>query len=181
MSTISGYLSNQYGFSETGNFVLDHLIKPKIKEAGIEINDPFAACSKELDFAKLNSLEKHEDVMLFWREFNHKVTLINNELMQKSDCMLAIFDGAHACDDGMASEAGYYAAIGRGPIFGLRSDIRLAENPDANINPQVLGYIIQSGGQLITGENAVERWAKTIHDWALSKKADLSTADAAID
>ncbi len=173
---IKGYLSNQLGFSETGNFVLDNLIKPKIKQANIVILDPFAECKKELDFDHLNHLKLHKEVDQFWKTFNAKVTVINNGLMQKADCMLAILDGGHTVDDGVASEIGYYAALEKGPIFALRSDIRLAENLAAKINPQVLGYITQSGGELFEGEDAFENWAAHINTWSQEQFKAMSAA-----
>ncbi len=172
--TISGYLSNQLGFSQTGDYVLQNLIKPIAQEAGIEILDPFEHCKKELDFKKLASYEKHEDVRSFWKEFSLKVTPINNKLMEQSQCMLALLDGGHPVDDGVAAEIGFYAAKNIGPIFALRSDVRLGENLAVSINPQVLGYIIQSGGEIFDGPNAIERWAQKINDWASSQLLNVT-------
>ncbi len=174
---INGYLSNQLGFSEVGRHVLDTLIKPKIKEAGITVLDPFKWVGEELDFDEIGKLKEHDKVITYWTNFNAKVTVINNKLMQNSKCMLAILDGGHAVDDGVASEIGYYAALEIGPIFGLRTDFRLAENMVAGINPQVMGYITQSGGELIEGANGVERWAAAINDWA---QTQLQPADSSV-
>lgn len=163
---VSAYLSNQLGFSETGKYVLDNLIKPKILEAGIQINDPFERLAEELDFAYLSKLDRHEDVQHFWDTFSKKVTPINNGLMLNSDCMVALLDGGHAVDDGVASEIGYFSALKLGPIFALRSDVRLGENLAVTINPQVLGYITESGGELFEGPRSIERWAAAINNWA---------------
>lgn len=174
---INGYLSNQLGFSEIGKHTLETLIKPKIEKAGINILDPFEWVGQEVDFDKLESLKEHEKVMAYWTELNNKVTIINNQLMQNSQCMLAILDGGHAIDDGVASEIGYYSALGLGPIFALRTDLRLAENMAASINPQVLGYIKLSGGELIEGTDAVERWAAKINQWAQFQFQNLQLAN----
>lgn len=163
---VSAYLSNQLGFSEIGKFVLDNLIKPKINEAGIKINDPFETVGEELDFNYLSKLDRHGDVIHFWDTFSKKVTPINNDLMKNSDCMIALLDGGHAIDDGVASEIGYFSALKLGPIFALRSDVRLGENLAVTINPQVLGYITESGGELFDGPGAVEKWAAAINNWA---------------
>lgn len=174
MKQVKAYLANQFGFSETGKYVLDKLIKPRIQEIGIIINDPFLECGKELDFEYLSSLERYEDRIKYWVDFSRKVTPINNRLMKDSDCLLAILDGGHAVDDGAASEIGYYAGIERGPIFALRSDFRCGENIAVTINPQILGYILQSKGQLIDGPNAMERWFCEIQNWYNSLRADHS-------
>jgi len=170
MRQVKAYLANQFGFSETGRYLLDHLIKPKIEEIGITINDPFAVCSKELDLKYLSGLKNYEEVRKYWERFSRKVTPINNKLMQKSNCLLAILDGGHTVDDGVASEIGYYYGIRKGPIFALRSDFRCGENLAVPINPQILGYIIQSRGKLITPPDAIERWFAIVKKWYDSLK-----------
>ncbi|MCH9632492.1 MAG: hypothetical protein S4CHLAM6_08280 [Chlamydiae bacterium] len=175
---VNGYLSNQLGFSETGRFVLENLIKPKAEEAGINVLDPIVLCGETINFEKLSKLHEHEKVVEFWKDFNNTVTGFNNNLMKESSCMLAILDGGHAVDDGVASEIGYYAAKEFGPIFALRSDFRQGENLATKINPQLIGYITESGGQIVEGENAVEHWAALVNDWAQTqfKPADCSIA-----
>lgn len=172
MKKIKAYLANQLGFSETGRYVLENLIKPKIAEIGILIYDPFEECEKELDLEHVAKLEKYEDVKKYWKNFNKKITPTNNELMQKSDCLLAILDGGHAVDDGVSSEIGYYAGIERGPIFALRSDLRGGENIATSINSQVMGYILLSKGKLVDGQDAMNKWLTEIKKWHnnLSKK-----------
>lgn len=165
MKQVKAYLANQFGFSETGKYVLENLIKPKIQEIGIIINDPFLECGKEFDPDYLSKLERYGERITYYVEFNRKVTPINNRLMRDSDCLLAILDGGHQIDDGVASEIGYYAGIEQGPIFALRSDFRCGENIAANINPQILGYIQQSSGALVDGVNAIERWFSKIQRW----------------
>ena len=159
------YLANELGFSETGRYVLDTLVKPRITEIGIYIYDPFIECAKELDLEELKELQGYGNRVRHMKEFNEKVTPINNRLMKDSDCLLAILDGGHAVDDGVASEIGYYAGIERGPVIALRSDFRSGENIATSINPQLLGYILQKGGILVDGEKAMEKWFKEIRKW----------------
>ena len=94
MKEVRAYLANQFGFSETGRFILDTLIKPRITAIGITINDLFLECGKELDFGYLSKLTSHEDKVRYWEIFSRKVTPINNRFMQGSDCLLAIRWGA---------------------------------------------------------------------------------------
>jgi hypothetical protein len=175
MKKVKAYLANQLGFSETGKYILENLIIPKVNEIGITINDPFRECEKELDSKHLDKLEKYEDVRNYWDEFNSKVAPINNALMQNSDCQLAILDGGHAVDDGVSSEVGYYAAMKRGPIFALRSDIRRGENLATSINLQLRGYIVESGGKLVEapdpefkGEKypVISTWLSEVRKWS---------------
>jgi len=165
MKKVTGYLGSQFGFSETGRHVIDTLIKPGIERIGIQINDPFVECGKELDINHVLSLRDYDECVKYWAEFSRKVTPINNRLMGESDCLLPILDGGHAVDDGVASEIGYYAAIGRGPIFALRSDFRRGENIAVSINPQLLGYILLSDGYLAEGQNAIDKWFSAIKRW----------------
>lgn len=165
MAVAKAYLANQFGFSETGRYLLENLIKPRISDIGIIINDPFLECGKEVDFVYLSKLQSYDGKVNYWAEFSRKVTPINNQLMQDSDCLLALLDGGPAVDDGVASEIGYYAGIARGPIFALRSDFRCGENIAVSINPQVLGYILQSKGSLVDGPDAINRWIKEIEKW----------------
>ena len=165
MKEVKAYLANQFGFSETGLYLLNNLIKSRIEQIGIIINDPFVECTKELNSEHLSSLKSYNAVKRYWEKFSSKVNPINNRLMQNSDCLLAILDGGHIVDDGVASEIGYYAGIERGPIFALRSDFRCGENIAVTINPQLLGYILQSKGKLIDGESALERWFIEIKNW----------------
>lgn len=165
MREVKGYLASQLGFSETGEYVLRNLVRPRIEQIGIVLHDPFLECAKELDAEYLARLEGYRDRMRYWEDFSRKVTPINHGLMQDSDCLLAILDGGHTVDDGVSSEIGYYAGIRRGPIFALRSDLRCGENMAVSINPQILGCILHSGGDLVDGKDAVNRWFASIEEW----------------
>ena len=64
--------------------------------------------------------------------------------------MLAILDGDDV-DSGTASEVGYACALGR-PVVGLRSDLRNSGDNEATlVNLQVEWFVLESGGQLLTG------------------------------
>jgi len=162
MTELKGYLASQFGFSDTGRYLLENLIKPKLRDIGITPLDPFEACAKELDFMLLSSLDRYESRRKYWEQFSRKVTPINNALMQESHCLLPLLDGGHALDDGVASEIGYYAGIKKGPIFALRTDVRCGENIAVSINPQVWGYILLSNGKL---DDSVDAWVDTLQQW----------------
>ena len=167
MKDVSGYLANQFGFSETGRFVLERMIKPMIREIGINIYDPFEECEKKLDLEYLSKLKKYDDRLAYMKEFGHKITPINNKLMKKSDCMFTLLDGGHASDDGVSSEIGYFAGIEKGPIFALRTDFRKVESMANTVNWQIVGYIKQSKGQLI---NNTAEYFSEIQKWYDSLK-----------
>jgi hypothetical protein len=162
-----GYLSNQWGLSETGR-ILHAMVKRRIQEIGILVLDPFEECGKELDFKKLAALSDYEAKKAYWNQFSKKIAPINNKLMQQAHCLLAVLDGGHVVDDGVSAEIGYYAAlvetavIPQGRIFALRSDLRLGENIGCIINPQIEGYIYQTGGTIATNLNG---WFEQIDLW----------------
>ncbi|MEM2974542.1 MAG: nucleoside 2-deoxyribosyltransferase [Candidatus Micrarchaeia archaeon] len=167
---VKAYLANQFGFSETGRYILYNKIRPRLVSIGLTINDPFVECSKEIDpktLAEIKIADRHSKMFEFWQEFNRKITVINNRLMQDSDCMLAVLDGGADIDSGVASEIGYYACLRRGPIFALRSDFRLSENIATSINSQVLGYIEMSKGVLVDSNDSspMESWFSVIERW----------------
>ena len=61
------------------------------------------------------------------------------EGLDTSDAMLAILDGSQV-DDGTAWEIGYFYALQKGPIIGLRTDFRRAgELPDSTVNAMIEG------------------------------------------
>ena len=80
--------------------------------------------------------------------------------------------GGPAIDDGVASEVGYYAALvemgqrNPGRIFGLRTDFRCGENIAVSVNPQVLGYVLQTGGKV---SDSMDGWFEAIRNF----KAEL--------
>lgn len=89
---IKGYLSNQWGFSETERILVKQ-VKDKIKGIGIKVLDPFEECAKELDLRELARLTEFETKRKYWEQFSRRVTPINNGLMRQSQCLFAILDG----------------------------------------------------------------------------------------
>ena len=156
-----GYLANQLGFSETGRYLLENLIIPKLSALGIDVLEPFNECSKRIILPKIKD-DSYSELLKAWKNFNTQVPLFNNALMMEADIMLPILDGGHTVDDGTSSEIGYYAGIKpQNPIFALRTDFRFADNLAAPINIQIMGYITMSGGMY----TSVDAWLKAIEAW----------------
>lgn len=143
---VPAYVASQLGFSNIGMDTL-HGFYSRLFDVGIQPLCPFTACGEFINTAKLDALNKLDEIVSFWNEFNNLVGEINyGQLMPKSKLMIAILDGGHAVDDGVAAEIGFYAAEYKGekPIIGIRSDFRLAENVSAPVNPAVR-YFIDKG------------------------------------
>lgn len=169
MKEIKAYLANQFGFSETGKYVLDNLIIPKLKKMGLTVFDPFEECGKNLDLECKEKLEKegkYQEVRNFWEGFISKIGQINQRLLQQSDCLLAILDGGHSSDDGVSNEIGRYSEMKRGPVFALRTDFRLCENMASSVNVMLLDDILKTGGKLC---KSIDEWFSEIEKWCKNK------------
>lgn len=181
---VPAYIASQLGFSESGRKTLEKFYFRLKTEANVVALCPFEACSEFFNKQKLESLRLVEEERNYLQEFNKLVGLINyGELMPRSKFMVAILDGGHQVDDGVASEIAYFAATYGGqnqdsrPIIGIRSDIRSAENVAAVINPAVR-YFLDYGtynGYLCQGskayDDAIERSRKLADIIILSSSA----------
>lgn len=153
---VPAYIANQFGFSWPGREFLKNTFYPELRKAGVLPLCPFEASREYLELPT--------------REFNHTVGIVNYQiLMPKSKLMIAILDGGHAADDGVAAEIGHYATRGYGPVIGIRSDIRLAENEESGINIAVRYFMDRGpyGGMFFSGESAYKdalRETKTLAD-----------------
>ena len=150
------YIGSQLGFNEPGKLYLNKFFYPKLRKMGAMPLCPFTACEEYLDFSMLNKNMTAKEQLIFWNEFNKIIGIVNYEaLMPKSKFMIALFDGGHAVDDGLSAEVAHFANK-HGPVIGIRSDFRLAENPAAPINPAIR-YFIDMGpfaGQFFDGCSA---------------------------
>lgn len=100
---------------------------------------------------ELNRNEKPEDI----REYLHY-----------SDLMVVDLDGGASLDPVVSARAGYYAGLGIGPIFAKRTDMRLGENMACSVNPQILGNVWASGGDVFENDDdwfvEIAHWANTL-------------------
>jgi len=164
---VPAYMASQLGFSASGKEQLERFYDCLKNEAGILPLCPFTACVEYLDFSRLENLKTNEELWSFWDDFNKIIGPVNyGELMPRSKLMIAVLDGGHALDDGVSAEIGFYAAEYKGekPIVGIRSDVRLAENPAAPINPAVRYFIDQGpyGGSFFSGIDAYDKSVASI-------------------
>ena len=152
------YVASQFGFNEPGREFLERFYERLRNEAEIFPLCPFKACEEFLDKNNPN-----------WKKFNKIVGELNYEiLIPKSKLLIAILDGSHAIDDGVSAEIGYYAGkCPLKPIIGIRSDFRMAENPETPINIAVK-YLIEKSprGKLFAGSSAYDDAFEYLSDLA---------------
>jgi len=168
---VPAYAGSELGFNVPGRHFLYNDFYPKLEqECDVLVLCPFQACAEYLDLPTVTN----EDILVkklreAWTKFNKLIGIVNYEtLMPKSKLMIAIYDGSHACDDGVCAETAHYATKGYGPVVGIRSDFRLDENMAAPINPAVR-YFIDNGpynGEFFFGPDAYDRAYESIKNMA---------------
>jgi nucleoside 2-deoxyribosyltransferase len=126
------YLANQHGFSETGKLLLYKHIIP-VLEKHFTVLEPF----RDAGTIKKTTSQDAAKSMIF----------LNRKLISKSKIMAPILDGSHVTDDGIAGEIAEFSLKKLGPIIALRTDLRQHDS-NFSINPQIEGYIKESGGKL---------------------------------
>lgn len=156
---VPAYVGSQKGFSsDDGRKFLDNDFYPNLRERGVLPLCPFTACAEYLDLSKLDDDMSYQVHWSFWDAFNRNVGPVNYEiLMPHAKFMIALFDGSHSVDDGTSAEVAFFAPH-YGPVIGIRSDFRLAENIAAPINPAVR-YFMDNGpyhGQFFCGPTAYD-------------------------
>lgn len=82
-------------------------------------------------------------------ELNRRLAAANEAAIRRADLVVAVLDGVDV-DSGTASEIGFAYGLGK-PVWGLRTDFRLAgDNLGSIVNLQVEYWIETSGGQIVT-------------------------------
>jgi len=145
---VPAYVASDLGFSYQGRYFLENEFYPSLRgESGVVAICPFAACAPffPAEFLGRDDVSEHEkDIEL--DAFNRMVGIINYDyLMPRTKMLIAIVEG-HGVDDGVAAEIGHYATkYPDNPIILVRSDLRLAENKRAPINPAVRHFVDYTG------------------------------------
>lgn len=156
---VPAYVGSQMGFSSLLNrLILQEYLYPELLKRNVLALCPFQSCGEYLDFSQLNEDMPFKQHREFWEKFNGIIGPVNYEtLMPRSKFMIALFDGSHAVDDGLASEVAYFSRL-HGRVIGIRSDFRLAENLAAPINIAVR-YFLDAGpynGMFFSGPKAYD-------------------------
>ena len=151
------YLASGLGFNAAGRYFLEKDVKPRMEEAGALVLDPFQQCGEFLDPEIFDPKQTVESQRSRWQKFNQIVGIINYGLLiPRSLIMFAIMEG-YPTDEGVAAEVAYMAS-NFGQVIGVRTDLRLAENPATGTNPAVTYFMqrIYSGGMYFEGPSAYE-------------------------
>ncbi|PIN86644.1 hypothetical protein COV19_03980 [Candidatus Woesearchaeota archaeon CG10_big_fil_rev_8_21_14_0_10_44_13] len=167
---VPAYVASPLGFNVPGRFYLENIFYPKLDNgAGVIPLCPFKACAEYLGPMPVDSAPFRKKFN-YWHKFNTEIIPEVNYglLMPASRFMIAILEG-HSVDEGVAAEIAHFSTEGYGPVIGIRTDFRLAENMAANINGAVQHFIDGKpySGKFICGPDAYDvamREIKTLAD-----------------
>lgn len=167
---VPAFVGSQFGFSPyLRKRVLETDIYPRLRsECGVLPLCPFTAALEHLDLSRLSHSMTVQDNLAFWEDFNRLIGEVDYGcLMPRAKFMLALLDGSHAVDDGLAADVTNFATH-YGYVVGIRSDFRLAENPASPINPAIRYFIDLGpfGGKLFCGPAAYDDALKAMKEMA---------------
>lgn len=141
------YLCSPLGFAESTRAFMAQLVARL--SAYVTVNNPWDDHRFDEEFAAVAAISHHGERLTRLKAVNDALGRGNEERIRASDAAFAILDGVDV-DSGTASEIGFAYALGK-PVFGLRTDFRLAgDNEGAIVNLQVQYFIEASGGRIIT-------------------------------
>lgn len=145
---VPAYVGSGFGFNVPGQKFMNGELYPKLEGLGVYVLDPFAACAEFLQADVFNDQQTIAEQRKKWRRFNETIGWVNyGLLMPHAKFMVAIMEG-YPPDEGLTTEVGYFSS-NFGPVIGVRSDFRLAENPAASANPAVTFFM---GGKPYSGD-----------------------------
>ncbi len=141
------YLASPLGFAASTRGFLAELVTTLSSVA--EIINPWDDHRFDEDIARAASLDSRLERQQILTRVNYALGKANEERIRAADALAAILDGVDV-DSGTAAEIGFAYALGK-PVFGLRTDFRLAgDNEAALVNLQVQYFIEASGGKIAT-------------------------------
>jgi nucleoside 2-deoxyribosyltransferase len=133
------YIASPLGFSEPGRYYYSELYLPALATV-VDPVDPWSLTIAEEVAAAYARGEA--------REFALEVARRNSEAIRSCSMLAALLDGQEP-DAGTVAEVGFAAGLGL-RCFGLRSDFRQSGEPGMRVNLQVEGFIVQSGGAMVS-------------------------------
>ena len=139
------YTAGPLGFSEAGRIAHERIVKT-LQDQGHEILDPWTYNPGEI--RQVTDMPYGSQRKMAWERLNPLIGKANQSLIDESDLIFAVLDGADV-DSGTAAEIGYGFAKGK-KIVGYRGDLRLSsDNEGAIVNLQVEYFVRASGGTII--------------------------------
>ena len=123
------YIASPLGFTEAGRYYQREVFLPALARV-VEPVDPW----------ELATEKEAADALEIARR--------NADAIRSCTMLAALLDGQEP-DAGTVAEVGFAAALGL-RCFGLRSDFRQSGEPGVSVNLQVEGFIVESGGAVVS-------------------------------
>lgn len=151
------YLASGLGFNHPGKQFIQQELKPQLRSMGYCVIDAFEQCGEFFDSSTRDGGQSVADQLRKWEIFQQKAGIVMFDLLiPRAKVMLAVLEGAP--DDGVAAEITYMVSNNFGPVVGIRSDSRLAENPATGTNIAVRYFMEpRFGGAYFEGADAYGR------------------------
>jgi len=164
MKNVVAYLASPFGFTDAGQEFMKQKFSPMLKNLGLVILNPWDSLeSTSTEIKKILTIENYDERISHFKSFNMKIAKGNEEMINKSDIVIAVLDGTDV-DSGVSAEIGFAYANGK-KIIGYRGDFRVTgDNVGAAVNLQVEYFISQSGGTLVTSLEDLENIVKKIQN-----------------
>lgn len=170
------YLCSPLGFAESTRAFMEQLVARLSKH--VTVSNPWDDHRFDAEFAAVASLLHHGERQARLQKVNHELGRGNEERIRACDAAFAILDGVDV-DSGTAAEIGFAYALGK-PVYGLRTDFRLAgDNEGAIVNLQVQYFIEASGGRVVTNAGELVAIAAKLGAAVMADKASAAHGDAA--
>jgi len=139
-------VASPLGFTEGGRRYYREVYLPALSEVVTPV-DPWALTAPE-EFAAAKSEERR-------RKFALEIGRRNVNAIRSCQVLAAYLEGQEL-DSGTVIEVGYAAALGLRCV-GLRTDLRESGDVGVSVNLQVEAIILDSGGMICTGLDALIR------------------------
>jgi nucleoside 2-deoxyribosyltransferase len=133
------YIASPFGFTDEGRAYYYQVFLPTLARV-VEVVDPWALTTYQ-EYLRANT-SGHP------REWALAVGQRNADAIRRCSLLAANLNGQEV-DGGTASEIGYAAAAGL-KCFGIRNDLRANGEPGVAVNLQIVSFIHQSGGVIVT-------------------------------
>jgi nucleoside 2-deoxyribosyltransferase len=156
------YLASPYGFTDAGREFMNNVFIPNLSHDEIEVLNPWNSFKSAVsEIEKISLINDKIKLARSLGKFNYKIASHNEELIDKSQFMIAILDGSDV-DSGVAAEIGY-AYANKKTIIGYRSDFRSSgDNFGAVVNIQVEYFVEKSGGRIVNNISALNQVLKKL-------------------
>ena len=113
MKEIVAYLASPLGFTDAGQEFMKQKLSPMLKNLGLTILNPWDSLEfTSIQMKKILTITNYDERVSHLKSLNNEIAKENEEMINKSDIIIAVLDGTDV-DSGVAAEIGYAFANGK--------------------------------------------------------------------